>query len=62
LTVDEYIEDQLEKKIYKKLMFYDAKWYETYGIDFVFNNEAFRIINKVILYINSAILPIRYFP
>lgn len=36
----------LEEKIYSKLNFYDEVWYEAYGIDFIFNPEIYRIINK----------------
>lgn len=45
--MDEYIHSQLEERIYKKLEYYRKEWYEYYGIDFIFNEESYRIINKV---------------
>jgi hypothetical protein len=45
--VEEYIHAQLEERIYNKLAYYRKEWFEFYGIDFVFNEESYRIINKV---------------
>jgi hypothetical protein len=47
----------LEEKIYSKLAYYRKEWYEYYGVDFVFNEEAYRIINKVSALISSNITP-----
>lgn len=41
-----YIEEELDEKIYKKLKYFPDQWYEDHSIEFVFTDEAFRIINK----------------
>lgn len=32
--------------MYSKLRFHDPEWYKMFGIDFVFNDQYFRLINK----------------
>lgn len=43
---DTEIEKNLEEKIYSKLKFYDNEWYQAFGVDFIFNNSPYRVINK----------------
>ena len=32
--------------MYSRLRFHDPEWYKIFGVDFVFNDEYFRLINK----------------
>ena len=52
-----FIEEELEEKIYKKLKYFPDGWYEEQSIEFVFTDEAFRIINKVRLALLSNFIP-----